>query len=51
MSYFFCFQTREKNGKNKKKRKKRVIKQRYGYMTFAWILVCFLYTNYLGMDC
>ena len=23
----------------------------YGYMNFAWILVWFLYTNYLGMDC
>ena len=21
----------------------------YGYMTFSWILVCFLYTNYLDM--
>ena len=37
----------------KEKKRKREIKLRYGflygYMTFAWILVCFLYTNYLGM--
>ena len=55
---YFGLQTRDygKERKRKeKKRKKGEIKQRYGflygYMTFAWILVCFLYTNYLGMDC
>ena len=51
---YFSLQTRDyrKERKRKKKnRKKGEIKQSYGYMTFAWILVCFLYTNYLGMDC
>ena len=37
----------------KEKKRKKEIKLRYGflygYMTFAWILVCFWYTNYLGM--
>ena len=46
---------KKKKRKNKKreKKRKREIKLRYGflygYVTFAWILVCFLYTNYLGM--
>ena len=49
MDYFWS----PNKGIREGKKKKREIKLRYGflygYMTFAWILVCFLYTNYLGM--
>ena len=53
MDYFLSPNKCLREGKKKKRKKKRNrgIKLRYGflygYMTFAWILVCFLYTNYL----
>ena len=55
MDFFFSPNKGLREGKKKKRKKKRKreIKLRmeflYGYMTFSWILVCFLYTNYLGM--
>ena len=52
MDYFWSPNKGFMYGAKEKKRKKE-IKLRYGflyeYMTFAWILVCFLYTNHLGM--
>ena len=53
MDYFLSLNKGFTYGAKEKKRKREEIKLRYGflygYMTFSWILVCFLYTNYLGM--
>ena len=56
MSILVSKQERKTGRRGKRKEKKRKKEKQsqgmeflYGYMTFAWILVCFLYTNYLGM--